>query len=239
MKNYLIRLDDASEYMDVDKWSRMEELLDCYSIKPIVGIIPKNEDPKMKGVYEKNGHFWDIVNRWIKKGWTPAMHGYEHRYVSEDGGINPVNHKSEFAGLPYEEQRVKIREGYRILLKHDICPELFFAPSHTFDEKTMEALFVETSIRVISDTIAWDVYKNGTFWFIPQQSGRVRALPFETVTFCYHPNTMNNNMFEELEEFIDSHKKMFRPVDVENVKMVRRGMKTIDYILKWLYYRKR
>jgi len=41
---YLIRLDDASEFMDIDKWTTMEILLDNYRIKPIVGVIPDNND---------------------------------------------------------------------------------------------------------------------------------------------------------------------------------------------------
>ena len=40
MSQYILRLDDASDYMDVKKWQRMEELLDRYGIKPLVGVIP-------------------------------------------------------------------------------------------------------------------------------------------------------------------------------------------------------
>ena len=32
MKKYYIRLDEASEYRDVEKWIRLEELLDKYGI---------------------------------------------------------------------------------------------------------------------------------------------------------------------------------------------------------------
>lgn len=35
MSRYIMRLDDASEYMDVEKWQRMENLLDKYGIKPM------------------------------------------------------------------------------------------------------------------------------------------------------------------------------------------------------------
>ena len=35
---YLIRLDDASDKMDVDKWNRVEKNLDEYHIKPILGL---------------------------------------------------------------------------------------------------------------------------------------------------------------------------------------------------------
>lgn len=112
---FILRLDDACPYMDVDKWNRMEQLLDKYSIKPLVGIIPSCEDPKMKSIYSKDEHFWEKEKRWENKGWTIALHGYQHLYVSCDGGINPVNNKSEFAGISLDEQRKKIRNGIRIL----------------------------------------------------------------------------------------------------------------------------
>jgi hypothetical protein len=40
MNNYILRLDDASDYMDLEKWTRVESLVDKYGIKPIFGIIP-------------------------------------------------------------------------------------------------------------------------------------------------------------------------------------------------------
>lgn len=64
---YLIRLDDASEYMDVEKWNKLEVLLDKYDIKPIVGIIPINQDAYLLGKYKKNYNFWDKVHIWNSK----------------------------------------------------------------------------------------------------------------------------------------------------------------------------
>lgn len=43
---YLIRLDDACPTMDSVKWKKMLSILDRYEVKPMVGIIPHNEDPK-------------------------------------------------------------------------------------------------------------------------------------------------------------------------------------------------
>ena len=159
------------------------------------------------------------------------MHGYEHRYVTTDGGINPVNKRSEFAGLPYEDQAEKIRNGYKILVEHDIKPDIFFAPSHTFDKNTLKAIKSETPIRIISDTVAWDVYKDGDFWFIPQQSGSVRKLPFKTVTFCYHPNTMNDNAFKDLESFLIENKTAFASM----VKTKDRPLGVTDRMLQQIY----
>ena len=44
MSQYTLRMDDASDYMDAEKWQRMEELLDRYGIKPLVGVSPDNRD---------------------------------------------------------------------------------------------------------------------------------------------------------------------------------------------------
>lgn len=45
MAKYILRLDDACEKRDIEKWDLMEQLLDQYNIKPLVGIIPHCEDP--------------------------------------------------------------------------------------------------------------------------------------------------------------------------------------------------
>lgn len=236
MSKYIIRLDDASDYMDLEKWKRIESILDKYHVKPIFGIIPDNKDESLVSQYDKNDSFWNLMNIWIEKGWTPAMHGYEHRYVTEDGGINPVNKRSEFAGLPLDEQKKKIRQGHQILAEHNIEPEIFFAPSHTFDENTLAAIKSETSIRVISDTVANDVYKKDDFYFIPQQSGSVRALPFQLVTFCYHPNTMEKHHFEELENFLETHQEAFISYSSELLKDRKKNL--YDTFLSRLYFLK-
>lgn len=86
--------------------------------------------------------------------------------------------------------------------KNGINPKIFFAPAHTFDRNTLLALKNKSNIRIISDTIAYDKYEDEGITFIPQQSGRVRKLPFKTVTFCYHPNLMRDKDFFELENFL-------------------------------------
>lgn len=233
MARYIMRLDDASDYMDTEKWNRMEQLLDKYGIKPIYGIIPDNHDESLRGKYQRDPKFWEKMHAWEAKGWIPAMHGFEHKYVTDQGGINPVNKRSEFAGLSYEEQADKIARGWKILNEHGFHPEIFFAPSHTFDENTLRALKDKTTIRVISDTIANDVYKKDDFWFIPQQSGSVRKLPFSIVTFCYHPNTMTDKSFEVLEAFFQRQKDKF--VTYTRKLLSSKSYSVIDSILKTFY----
>ena len=237
MAKYIMRLDDASEYMDIEKWDRMKRLLDKYGVKPIFGIIPDNKDESLVSCYEKDESFWKKMNQWVDEGWTPALHGYDHRYITEDGGINPVNYRSEFAGLPLEEQCEKVRKGYGILKEQGIFPEIFFAPSHTFDENTLKALKTESDIRVISDTIAFDAYYSDDFYYIPQQSGAVRKLPFNLVTFCYHPNVMKEQDFEMLELFLREFHKQFICYGTDMLK--KRKMGLLDIILRKLYFARR
>lgn len=233
MARYILRLDDASEYMDVDKWKRVEQIIDKYDIKPIFGIIPHNMDDTMVSIYRKNDSFWELSHQWIKKGWIPAMHGYEHKYVTKCGGLNPVNDRSEFAGLSLEEQSEKIRKGWKILEEHNVYPKIFFAPSHTYDKNTLRAIRKETPIRIISDTPAWDAYNRWDFLFIPQQSGRVRNLPFKIVTFCYHPNIMTDRDFIILETFVSKNRKLFMDT---NLFQIKRKRTVVDMIICITYF---
>lgn len=236
-QHMLLRLDDASEYMNVEKWKRMERLLDEYGIKPIVGVIPNNQDPDMVEVYPKDPDFWDKVLCWQKKGWTIAMHGYTHVFETGVGGLNPVNERSEFAGVPLERQKEKICQGLALLHQHGIDPKIFFAPAHTFDENTLLALKTESDIRIISDTVANDLYYENDFHFIPQQSGCVRELPFKVVTFCYHPNIMENADFELLSIFLKKHGKNFQ--GVESLHFAGTPKTVVDEVLKAMYFLKR
>ena len=233
---YLLRLDDASEYMNEENWLRMETVLDKYSIKPIVGVIPDNKDEKLR-VYGKAEDFWSKVKEWQNKGWIIALHGYTHVYETNDGGINPVHRHSEFAGLSLEKQKKKVRKGNEILRQHGLLPEIFYAPSHTFDLNTLQALEEETDIRVISDTVANDVYYEHGFYFIPQQSGAVRKLPFRLVTFCYHPNKMKDSDFEVLEKFIKSYKNKFCIYHQGLLKNRKRNL--FDKLINRLYFLRR
>lgn len=232
---FIIRLDDACEFMDVTKWNRMEEILDQYSVKPLVGIIPSCEDTKMKGVYAKDELFWKRVDRWKRKKWTIALHGFEHLYISNHGGINPLHNRSEFAGVPLEAQKEKIKKGLNILSAHDISPTVFFPPGHTFDENTLKALAEESDIKVVSDTISSSVYYYKGFWFVPQQSGRCRKIPVRIATYCFHPNTMQEKNFAELESFLNKNKKLltdFSNIDFSN----KRKMGIYDRLLKRAYF---
>lgn len=237
MKHYLIRLDDACPTMDVSKWDRMEEILSRYRVKPMVGVIPHSEDPKQL-IDSVDVAFWDKVTGWEKKGWAIALHGYNHCYTSNGGlkGLNPMWARSEFAGLPLVEQKEKIRNGVAIMRENGINPKYFFAPSHTFDENTLNALREESDIRIVSDTIALQPYSYKDFVFIPQFSGQCREMRMNGLfTFCFHPNTMKDDAFERVNGFLQKYREdfiSFTDLELESIK----GKSLFDKMLSWGYF---
>lgn len=229
---YLIRLDDACPTMDVVKWDKIEKMLDKYHIKPMVGIVPANNDYALK-IDKYDDNFWEKVKSWEDKNWTIALHGFDHSYISKDGGINPLWERSEFAGVSIEKQKDKIKKGIRILTDKNIVPKYFFAPSHTFDLNTLEALESESMIRIISDTIAFKPYSKYGFVFIPQQFGSLRDVKLGGYwTYCLHPNTMFENEFLQLEHFLSKNYASF--ISFEEVPID--GLKDRDLFEKMLNY---
>lgn len=235
---YLIRLDDACEYMDTEKWQCMENLLNSHGIKPLTGIIPKCADIDFTAKYKKDETFWSKAQSWQERGWIIGMHGHTHVYTTDIGGINPVHSRSEFAGLPVETQKAKLKEAYSILKEHLLEPKIFFAPSHTFDENTLEALRAETEIRIISDTVANDIYLYKGFHFLPQQSGKCRKLPFKFTTIALHPNLMSSKDFSETADFLAENKSLCIKA-LEEIVLTERKYSLYDASLSAMYFLKR
>lgn len=233
---YLIRLDDACETMDFKKWNRIALFFDAYNIRPLVAVIPNNEDPTLK-IDPINDSFWDWLMERERKGWEIGLHGDNHVYATDQGGINPIHKRSEFAGLSLDEQRIKIRQGFLKLKQKGFDPRIFIAPSHTFDRNTLTALKQESTIGIVSDTMSFFPYKKWGFIFIPQQLGAVRNVFFPGLyTFCYHPNTMNEQDFIALERFISCNSHKF--IGFKDLKLEKVGSKNIfDYMLSFAYFK--
>ena len=119
---YFMRLDDACEKRNIQNWARMEDLLDRHGIAPLVGIIPHCEDPDMVGCPMDPAFWGDTVSRWVRKGWTPALHGWNHVCITHEGGLNPAQKRSEFAGVPLDVQKQKITDGVAVFQEHGIEP---------------------------------------------------------------------------------------------------------------------
>jgi len=209
---YIIRLDDACPTMNRNNWDRMEKLLDDYSIKPIVAVVPNNQDKKLM-VDEVDKQFWQKVKKWQVKGWEIALHGYEHKYATKAQSIVPINNYSEFAGISLEKQCQKIKEGIAIFKKHNITTRVWVAPAHSFDENTIKALKSESDITIVSDGIAFSPYWEYGIHWTPQQLWKFRKMFFGTWTSCFHPDRMSEKEFIRLEGFIEKNSAKFITLD--------------------------
>lgn len=241
MKNkYLIRLDDACPTMDAKKWQRLEDVLDAMCVQPMVGVIPANKDPNQQ-IDTVDLGFWNKVKKWQNKGWTIALHGYDHCFISKAGmlGLNPLWARSEFAGVSLELQKEKIRKGIAEFRANGIEPEYFFAPAHTYDENTLKALREESSIRIICDTIALGPYRKDDFVFIPQVGGHCTEIKLPGIwTFCLHPSAMSEEDFVTTVNFLKSHKNEiigFKEIDLSKL----RKKNIMSRLLSWTYFTRR
>ena len=231
MTAYIIRLDDACPTMDSNKWTRFEDLLDKHNIKPIVAVIPCNEDPELLKE-NSDGNFWKKVSAWEKKGWAIAMHGCTHVYTTKNPGLVPINKRSEFAGVDLEMQKSLIRRGIKKFEQHNIKTDIFVAPSHSFDRNTLRALSSSSKIQTISDGIGLYPFKKYGFNWIPQQIWRFRKMPFGCWTACFHPNEISDQEFKALELFLDSNSSNFKSLD--SLRFIKFSLTNI--IFSYIYW---
>jgi predicted deacetylase len=182
---YLIRFDDICPTMSWSTWNEIERIVISNDVRPIIAVVPDNRDPELERE-PPNTNFWDRVRSWEERGWTIALHGYQHLYVTKSRGLIGLNEYSEFAGLDYSEQYRKLEAGLQILDREHLHPKLWVAPAHTFDLDTLRALRT-LGINDISD--GYGLYphtdRDGTYW-IPQQLGRFRFFPAGLWTVCVH-----------------------------------------------------
>lgn len=204
---YIIRLDDISWDMDYLKFNRMAEILNKYGIKPLVGVIPKNEDFKFKQLDNRmqEEEFWKLMKKLHSEhGWQIALHGYEHRYITCKSGILGINPRSEFAGVDEEDQCSKINLGKKILIDQGLKISAFMAPAHSFDNNTLKSL-KKNGIYAVTDGYGIYPYMREGIVFVPQLCAKPRKMRFGVYTFCFHTNTMDSSDFNTLEDFIKNN----------------------------------
>jgi len=234
---YLIRLDDACETSNLDKWNAIEATLDAFGIKPIVAVIPDNQDETL--TYQgKNLGFWSMVKRWEEKGWSIAMHGYQHRYhyVDRRKLLFPFYDQSEFGGLSVEEQRLKIKNSLRIFRENSVEPTLWVAPGHSFDEVTLSALAHEVSFRTISDGIAYAPYMYKGFNFLPQQLWRAKKKSFGTWTVCLHPDTMSDQAIADFKRDLAQQHMQGKYISLNDVEFMGRKKDIVSRLFSFYFW---
>ena len=234
---YLLRMDDACPTMDSRKWQMLEDLFDKLGIKPVVAVVPDNQDPELQ--YDRpNPKFWDKVRSWQAKGWTIAMHGYQHvMHHTTSKLILPFYQRSEFAGLTYEEQATKIQRARRTFEAQGVEPTVWIAPAHCFDRLTLEAIRAETPIRIISDGIARNPYVEDGFFWIPQQLWGLTEKHDGLWTVCLHPNTMSDPQIAMLRKSLaDSF--LGRVVSLNDVELEKRSKSVLDHLEAFFFWQR-
>lgn len=237
---YLIRLDDACPTMAHVKWQRLESLLDAVGIKPIVAVVPDNQDAELH-ISPPDSLFWNTVRRWQNKGWTIAMHGYQHQFHPVDRRklLLPFYDRSEFAGLSYEEQAEKVRHSWRLFQEQGVELSVWVAPAHCFDRVTLDALRAETPIRIVSDGIACEPFFDYGFYWIPQQLWHLLDKKSGVWTVCLHPNSMSDMQFSALATALRGA-YAGRVVGVADIDLPERGKGLLDrWTSFWFWQRHR
>lgn len=205
----LVRFDDICPTMDFEQFERAIELLDKYDIKPLIGVIPDCKDPDLF-IDSPHEDFWEYLKILQSKGYTIAMHGYQHVFDSKKKGIVVKRNESEFAGHSLDVQISKIKRGKEILETHGIITDVFFAPAHSYDWNTLKAL-AECGFRFLSDSKGYYPYDRYGIKCLPcRDSGcpRIRKSGLYTAVFHAHEWTKPEKKlnYDLLKKLLEEHK---------------------------------
>jgi predicted deacetylase len=217
-------MDDITPDMDYAKFFRFKELCDRYQVKPLIGVVPDNRD-KMLQIDEKRANFWEYVLKLQAEGWTIAQHGVYHVYTTKKMGCFPLNRLSEFAGLSYDKQYKMLSYGKDILEKNGIKTNIFMAPAHSFDKKTLKAL-KNLGFTKITDGFGDMPYiKNGiTYYPISYKQSSSLKKDKGYTTFVVHTNTMSDKDFERYGKLLKENKgKIISYSEILQLEALKRG----------------
>lgn len=202
-RKIVIRMDDICPRMKKKPFQRMRGLLESYGATAIIGVVPECRDDSLN-LEEEDPYFWNMISGLQKKGWTIAMHGCFHQYVTNSNGMISNNKRSEFAGLSYDEQYEKLKYGKQKLQDHGIVTDVFMAPSHSYDKNTLLAL-KNLGFRYITDGLTSKPYEFNGLTFIPCIESKIKKCN-RLSTVCYHTNMIMEQRYEETEELLKNNR---------------------------------
>ncbi len=203
-----VRLDDITPDMDWERFFKFKALLDRYQVKPLIGVVPDNRDENLVKIKQDKVEkeipedFWKYIKQLQNKGWVIAMHGYQHVYSTRKGGMFPLNNFSEFAGISFERQREMLEEGKKVLAQKGIETDIFMAPAHSYDRKTLKAL-KECGFRALTDGFGNAPYswKGLIFYPISFQLSSAFKKKDGYSTMVVHTDTVSDEDLERYEGY--------------------------------------
>ena len=191
------RVDDVVPGPALESLLSLEETLDKWGIRPIIGVVPINQDDSIGALAPYPDGFWSEIRRMKDKGWTVAQHGETHVCTGYSKSFLGHRSASEFAGRSIDIQVSSIQRGKEIFLSEGINPEIFMAPKHSFDRNTLKALKI-CGFKTITD--GWGVapYQIDGITLVPQVSARFRPTGFGLWTNCIHLQGDDKNYLTQI-----------------------------------------
>lgn len=206
-KYYLLRFDDITPQMAWSSFNPLKDSLEKLSISSILGVVPDCKDENLN-VEEYNNDFFNMVRSYKSYGDTIAQHGTNHLYAKNNSGLLNINNFSEFAGLSYDEQFNKLKQGKEILQAESIWEPFFMAPAHSFDTNTLKALY-SLDFKAITDGYGFYPYCKEKMILVPQLFSKPMDFGFGINTICLHINTMTQQQIDDVLSFVKSNQKYF------------------------------
>ena len=220
-----VRLDDITPDMNWDNFNFFRDLFRETGITPLLGIVPENRDANLiKGAEHED--FFEVMRTLGKEGYSFALHGCYHIYTTKKGGLFPLNHFSEFAGVPYEKQKEMIEKGRDKLKEQGIITDIFMAPAHSYDSNTLKAL-KEAGFNKITDGFGDEPYRDFDMDFYPISFKLDRSIKKNKglTTMVIHANSVNEADKERYRKiFRENGKDMISYSEYLKYPVVKRGM---------------
>jgi predicted deacetylase len=205
MTQIAFRMDDICPEMDWGSFSRFRNLFDQYDIRPLLGIVPDNQDSHLK-ISAPHPEFWkEMRTLVVDNQWSIAQHGYRHLLETRGGGLLGINKFSEFASFPYDIQYKKIEEGKKCLSENGVETDIWMAPAHSYDQNTLRAL-CNLGFRIVTDGYSLYPYNYMGLKFIPCQFGDPRKPPFGIATIAIHCNGITEGQFQRFSLFVEKNR---------------------------------
>lgn len=189
--SFVLRIDDVVPGFPWEKFKPLEETILELGIRPVIGVVPDNQDASLN--FEPlRADFFEQIRSWRRSGWTVAQHGYQHLYTSFGRDFLGRTRKSEFLGYSGPRQEEMLRKGKEVLEAEAVWDPVFMAPSHSFDETTLGAL-ESLGFRFVTDGWGVHPYEVRGLRFVPQLFATPRTLGPGLYTICLHIGTMSRS----------------------------------------------
>ncbi len=229
---YLLRFDDLCPTMSRAGWERFHTLIRQYKLKPILAIVPANQDPDLM-IDPPDQKFWNEMRELEAIGACIGLHGLTHLNDQRGRSLIPLHRETEFAGAMEPAQQKKIAQGIHLLKEQGLTSRIWVAPRHGFDRNTLRAL-QSAGLNLLSDGLAERPFLKGGVVWIPQQIWEPVSKQSGLWTICIHANTSTAAQFAELGDFIRTHHEQFTSVEDALVEFTPSPLNIVEAVATWV-----